>query len=60
MYLLEDVVKRNRGLFEDNAKSLNKINILYGNNNGENVIFAQDFMDMLNEVVEAGDKNETD
>lgn len=60
MYLLEDVVKRNRGLFEDNAKSLNRINILYGNNNGENVIFAQDFMDMLNEVVEAGDKNETD
>ena len=60
MYLLEDVVKRNRGLFEDNAKSLNRINILYGNNNGENVIFTQDFMDMLNEVIEAGGKNETD
>lgn len=60
MYLLEDVVKRNRGLFEDNAKSLNRINILYGNNNGENVIFAQDFMDMLNEVIEAGGKDETD
>lgn len=60
MYLLEDVVKRNRGLFEDNAKSLNRINILYGKNNGENVIFAQDFMDMLNEVIEAGGKNETD
>lgn len=60
MYLLEDVVKRNRGLFEDNAKSLNRINNLYGKNNGENVIFAQDFMDMLNEVIEAGGKNETD
>ena len=59
MYLLEDVVKRKKGLFIDNVKSLSKINELYGKNNGDNIIFADDFMNMLYEELGNHKKNKS-
>lgn len=58
MYLLEDVVKRNRGLFSNDAKSLNKINSMYNKNDGKNLIFSEDFMDKLNEKLQKNNYGE--
>lgn len=51
MYLLEDVVRRSKGLFHEKCKSLTAINSLYGkifDGNYSSEIFAEDFIDYLN------------
>lgn len=62
MYLLEDVVRRGKGLFHDKCKSLTSINLLYGkidNNEYNSEVFSEEFIEHLNQYRSSyGDSNE--